>query len=163
LRNWFPGIFKRYSEPDIRRLWPDDFPRRLHGVPASAPAPVLQAEFVLGSDGFPVSARGGSEAPIYLIRLSLRDVPLDAVSYVTYDLHPEHNRRERTVRIPPHFEHTIYSWGDYRIRVRLSDGSEIESRLSDALRSGYYSPPSPEIASAVQSIAAHPLAAGGTQ
>ena len=75
---------------------------------------------------------------------------------MTYELHPEKNRRERTVCIQPHFEHTIYSWGDYRIRVRLSDGSELEARLSEALRNRYVTPP-PEVARAIQSIADNPL------
>jgi hypothetical protein len=154
---WFPGVSKEYAEPEVRRLWPDGFPALPIRTQGSNPAPVLEAEFILRSDGSPVSSPGKNKpAPIYLIRLSLRHVSLAEVSYVTYDLHPERNRRERTVRIQPHFEHTIYSWGDYRIRVRLSDGSELEARLSDALRNRYVTPP-PEVAGAIQSIAGNPL------
>jgi hypothetical protein len=151
---WFPGVWKKYAEPEARRLWPDGSPALSSRTQESKPATMLEAEFILRADGSPVSSPGKKRrAPIYHMRLSLRHVPLSAVSYVTYDLHPEKNRRERTVRIQPHFEHTIYSWGDYRIRVRLSDGSELEAQLSEALRNRYGTPPPPEVAPAIQSIA----------
>ena len=58
------------------------------------------------------------------------------VQWVTYDLHPESNRLQRTSTVGPPFAQWVNSYADYRIRARLSDGREVSEWLSDALERG---------------------------
>jgi hypothetical protein len=59
------------------------------------------------------------------------------VTSVEYDSHPEYGKVTRRSVTPPQFQTWVFTYDDFWVRVRINDGREIASRLSDALARRY--------------------------